>query len=202
MKRFVVFLWFTLLLHGCSDGDIIVSNFNFENSDLQTCGDIGNYVFYKQNNQVFESLSLRLGTTDSIYKLEGGKTYDLSGSNSFVNYRTYDGPLPNNYFCSSIPPSSPKVNSDYIATSGTAQIIVTFLYDTPIPRAINQESIPTPTGHNKETSNYSPGFRQTVRKNVQVILKNIVLINGDQRIIQETIDMGTIENVRTEVINP
>jgi hypothetical protein len=32
---------------------------------------------------------------------------------------------------------------------------------------------------------------------VKIVLKNLVLINGEEEIIQETLTMGTLENVET-----
>lgn len=176
MKKLLAVLLFCTLLIGCNDGDIIVKNFNFDNSDLKTCGEIGDYVFYKENVQSFESLSLKLGVMDSLYNVAETKTYVLNGTNSFVNYRKYDDRLGNNYFCSSIPPTSPRITEEYRANSGAAVFIVDFDYDREIPG---------------ET---------TIRKNVQIILKDLVLIKGDDQIIVETLNMGTIENVETVVI--
>ncbi len=193
MKRIFVILFLSLLFQACSDGDVIVTTFNFDNVALKTCGDVGNYVFYKENTEVFESLSLRLGTQDSIYKTEGTKTYELSANTNFVNYRSYDGVLGNNYFCSSIPPTSPNVEADYLAVSGTVLVIVTFKYEDPLPK----ENLGKRTN-----SEQGLQYRSTIKKDVQIILKNIVLISGDKQIIQETLDMGTIENVRTEEILP
>ena len=187
----LIFLLFTLLFQSCDDGDIIVTTFNFENVALKTCGDVGNYVFYKENSQEFESLSLRLGTTDSIYKTADTLIYDLASNINYVNYRSYNGPLGNNYFCSSIPPTSPTVEVDYLAVSGRAEIIVTFVEINPV----NKES-------DKAGLNHSQQNRGTIQKSVQVILKDVVLVSGDDQITQETLNMGRIENVRTEEINP
>ncbi len=167
MNRLFLIIFLSLFLQGCDDGDVIVTDLDFDNVALKTCGSLGNYIFYKENTEVFQSLSLRLGTSDSLYKTEGTKTYTLSGTTNFVNYRSYDGPLGNNYFCSSIPPTSPIIEADYLAVSGSAQVIVSF----------NEDETP-------------------IVKNVQIILKDLVLINGDKQIIQETLDMGIIENVQ------
>lgn len=175
MNRFYIIIILFFLLQGCNDGDVIVTDFDFENAQLKTCGNIGNYVFYKENPQIFESLSLRLGTTDSIYKTEGEKTYELGGNTNFVNYRSYDGPLGSNYFCSSIPPSSPRVEMDYLGVSGSVQVIVSFENDS---------------------------LASKLRKKVQIILRNLVLINGDNQIIEETLDMGTIEDVEVVELIP
>ncbi len=120
---------FSIFFSGCDDGDIIVTSFNFDNAQLKSCGEVGNYVFYKVNPEALESLSLKLGTTDSLYKTAGTKTYSLNGTTNFVNYRSYDGALGNDYFCSSIPPTSPKVTVDYLASSGTVEVTTIFEYD-------------------------------------------------------------------------
>jgi|26BtaG_2_1085354.scaffolds.fasta_scaffold00002_112 hypothetical protein len=168
-KLFAILLTFTFL-QSCDDGDIIVTTFNFDNVDLKTCGEVGDYVFYKVNTQSFESLSLKLGVSEDIYEEPGIKTYPLAASTNFVNYRRYDGPLQGNYFCSSIPPTSPEVIEDYRAVSGSAIVTVTF--------ELNDED---PT---------------EVFKNIQITLKDIVMIQGDEQIIIESLNMGSIENVR------
>lgn len=191
MKKFLVLLLIVPLLQSCNDGDIIVKNFDFDNIPLQTCGDVGNYVFYKENTENYESLSLQLGVRDSIYNEPAIKTYNLSSS-TFVNYRRYDGPLENNYFCSNVPPSNPNVIEEYKAVSGSAQVIVTFEY----------ESGDKPIAKTKATSNAvdsakptSKPLVETLHKNVQIILKDLVLIKGNEQIIVETLDMGTIEDI-------
>ncbi len=171
MIRFISILFFvTIFLQSCDDGDIIVTTFNFDDAALKNCGSVGDYVFYKLNPEVKESLSLKLSVTDSLYKTPGTKQYALNGTSFFMNYRNYDGPLGADYFCSSIPPTSPKVTVDYLAQSGIAYVTTTF----------------------KPVDN-------TIRKDVQITVKNVVLVSGQEQIIIETLDMGTIEGV--EVIN-
>ncbi len=167
-KLFAILLIFTFF-QSCNDGDVIVTNFNFDTVNLKSCGSLGNYVFYKENSQNFESLSLKLGVTDSIYKTAGTKTYPLDATSSFVNYRRYDGTLGNNYFCNSIPPTSPEVLEDYKAASGSAIFIVSFEY--------NEDDA------------------TQITKSVEIILKDLVLIKGNEQIIIETLIMGSIENV-------
>lgn len=165
MRKILALLLFIPMIQSCDDGDVILTNFNFENATLQSCGDVGNYVFYKVNPKVFESLSLKLGTSDSLYNKEESKTYQLNGSTNFVNYRMYDGPLGSDYFCNSIPPTSPKTVTDYRGNSGSVVTTVKFIYE-----------------NDKLT-----------KKSLQITLKDLVLINSDEQIIVETLDMGTIE---------
>jgi hypothetical protein len=288
MKRIFAFLIVPFLLQSCDDGDIIVTTFNFSDAELQTCGDVGNYVFYKVNPEAQESLSLKLGTTDSIYKLEETKTYTLNGTSNFVNYRTYDGPLGNDYFCSSVPPTSPGVTVNYLASSGQAVLTKTFIYDdndgvpfefeqegdtdgdgipdvydldddgdnVPTSRELNTEDLDDddPFTNPKDTDgDGTPDFldadddgdgvitryededqdldptndvtdvsvgpdylnpavanttvvdqyrlhKYTIAKSIQITLKNAVLVNGEDEITQETLDMGTIENVVTTTV--
>lgn len=181
MKKLLALILILPFFYSCDDGEIIVKDFNFDEVNLKACGGIGEYVFYKDNPQSFESLSLQLGVTQNLYENAGTETYNLNGTSNFVLYRRYDDAIGNNYFCSSIPPSSPKVEEEYKANSGSAVITVVFEYDRPI----NDSSLNTP----------GTSSRATLRKHVQITLKNLVLVKGQEQIIVETLDMGTIENV-------
>ncbi|WP_310991688.1 hypothetical protein [Aequorivita marina] len=287
MKRFLaLFLFATLFFQSCDDGDIIVTTFNFDDAPLKECGTVGNYVFYKLNPDAKESLSLKLAVTDSLYKEEGIAEYALNGTSFFMNYRNYDAPLGTDYFCSSIPPTTPAVTVDYLAQSGDVFVTTTFIYDdndgvpeefeadgdtdgdgipdiydadddgdnVPTIRELNNEDDDDdPTTNPKDTDGDGiPDFldndddddgvltrkedknmnldptddkteptvgadylnsaisdtyevnqyrlhEYTIKKNVQITVKDLVLISGDEQIIIESLDMGTIESV--EVIN-
>ncbi len=282
MKHFFAILLFAILLQGCNDGDIIVTTFNFDDTDLNNCGENGDYVFYKINPDNQESISLKLAVTDVLYEVEGAKTYQLNGTSILVNYRNYDGTLGSNYFCSSIPPTSPNVTVDYVAVSGTAVLTTTFVYEDNdnVPEAYEStgdtdgdglldiydfdddgDNVPTaqelniddtdddPTTNPKDTdgdgvpdfldddddgdtvitryedknmdlnptndvtdANVGPDYlnravantyevktyrehEYKIAKSVQITLKNLVLVNGEEQIIIETLDLGAIENV-------
>lgn len=168
MKKILTLLLLLPFLQSCDDGDVIVTSFNFEDATLQSCGDVGNYVFYKVNSKAFESLSLKLGVPENIYEKEEIKTYQLNGSSNFVNYRQYDGPLGSDYFCSSIPPTSPKTTSNYQGNSGSVVTTVKFIYE-----------------NDKLT-----------KKSLQITLKDVVLISSEEQIIIETLNMGTFEKAQ------
>ncbi|WP_026452003.1 hypothetical protein [Aequorivita capsosiphonis] len=287
MNKFLALFFFaSIFLQSCDDGDIIVTTFNFDDVDLQKCGTLGNYVFYKVNPEAKESLSLKLSVTDSLYKEDGVKEYPLNGTTFFMNYRNYDGALGNDYFCSSIPPTTPSVTVDYLAQSGTVIVTTTFIYDdndgvpkefefdgdtdgdgipdyydedddgdnVPTIRELNNEDddddpmtnpkdtdgdgIPdfldndddedgvltrkedanmnrdptddktdptvgadylNPAVSNSYEVNQYRLHKYTIKKNVQITVKNLVLESGEEQITIETLDMGTIESV--EVIN-
>ena len=109
------------LFSSCNDGDIIVTDFNFEASNLNNCGGPGAYVFYNINNSLFaESISLVLETSDILFLESGTVEYVLNGITYAVNYRKYDNDITDDYFCSNIPPTMPSVTIEFLGASGIA----------------------------------------------------------------------------------
>jgi len=119
-KLFFIFIIFSLLF-SCNDGEIIVTDFNFETSNLNNCGGPGAYIFYNINNSLSaESISLILETSDILFFESGTVEYVLNGNTYVVDYRKYDGDITDSYFCSNIPPTSPGVIIEYLGASGIA----------------------------------------------------------------------------------
>ena len=105
----------------CNDGDIIITDFNFEASNLNNCGGPGAYIFYNVNNSsAAESISLILETSDILFLESSIDEYILNGTTNIVNYRKYDNDVDDDYFCSIIPPTTPSVTIEYIGASGVA----------------------------------------------------------------------------------
>ncbi len=167
MKNIFLVLIFSILLQSCDDGDIIVTSFDFSEAELKFCGGPGDYVFYRINKKSQESISLKLSTSDKIFELVEDKTYILNGTTEYVNYRSYDGPIGNDYFCRSVPPTSPKVNVDYFAGSGKVDMAISYIYENEIAK----------------------------KKKFKFTLKDVVLVSGDEKITHETLEMGSIEIV-------
>ena len=117
MRKLVLLIFIPLLFQGCNDGDIIVTNFDFEDAQLQQCGDTSNVVFFKINPQVNESISLNIPTNQELFLETGTQSFNLSSTGSIVNYRGFDDSVTANYFCNLIPPTTPGVVSEYIGTS-------------------------------------------------------------------------------------
>ncbi len=46
MKKFILLIFTLLLVLSCNDGDLIVTNFDFEAAQLQQCGETGTLVFF------------------------------------------------------------------------------------------------------------------------------------------------------------
>jgi hypothetical protein len=123
MRKLVLLILIPLLFQSCNDGDIIVTNFDFEDAQLQQCGDTSNVVFFKINPQVNESISLLIPTSQELFKETGTQTFNLSSTGSIVNYRGFDDSVTSSYFCNPVPATSPGVVLEYIGTSGIANLI-------------------------------------------------------------------------------
>ena len=123
MRTRLLLIFLPVLFLGCNDGDIIVTNFDFQDAQLQQCGDDANSVFFKINPQVNESISLIIPTTQELFIESGTQSFNLSGTGSIVNYRGFDDSVSSSYFCNPIPPTSPNVILEYIGTSGMARLI-------------------------------------------------------------------------------
>lgn len=134
MRSYLYIIFLFLGLTSCNDGDIIINDFDFEDSALTSCGKAGkSKVFYKINNDnVFETISLKI-TNTAFSEVAGVLTtsteeirVSLPASNSTTDaklvYRTYDGEVSTAYFCQDIPPSSPKVDEEFLSVGGTVVI--------------------------------------------------------------------------------
>lgn len=138
MKRLFLAITLLSLMVACDDGEITVTSFDFEDSDLRFCNGTSKSVFYAINDQnVFESFSIEFDSNEldlddrgNLVPPEDGDTirFDLAGNNRAL-YRIYDSELPtgsNEYFCSVIPPSSPTVIEEWVSTGGEVIIFTEF----------------------------------------------------------------------------
>lgn len=181
------YVWSLLILLAftavsCSDGDIILTNFDFEDSALETCENNNSRVFFKRNRNSPESLALTLPNTDSLFYKTDTIQYPLNGSTAKLFYRLHDEEVPNDYFCQSIPPSFPKTEQEYVSDTGMATVFVL------VKNSNEEEGKPMNT------------YPYTLTTQVSVLLKDISLYNGDETIIKETLSLGTIGNVLSRTI--
>lgn len=177
-------LLFVLIIStiSCDDGDIIVTNFDFENSSLETCETNNSRVFFKRNNSSPESIALTLPKTDSLFYRTDTIQYILNGNTAKLFYRLHNEQVLSNYFCQSIPPSYPKTEQEYISDTGTAMVYVLV------------------KNSNEEDGNSANTYPYTLTTQVSVVLKDISLYNDDETIIKETLSLGTINNVLSRTI--
>lgn len=131
MKNVFRIVVFSFLLISCDDGDLIVTDFNFENKKLQWCEDSDTQVLFNLNNDlVHEAIAFRFSlnneTSQFLTTQEGVTTIPLSANNQII-YRVFDSQIESSYFCNAIPPVSPKVVEEYRTTSGGEVLITTSL---------------------------------------------------------------------------
>src|SRR6056297_3354656 len=112
MKKIFAALLFSFALYSCDDGDITVTNFDLEDSDLTVCEIDGKKVLWAVNNEdVYESMSLELddnALNDTLANVLTLNVSDepieinLTGDNRLV-YRIYDGEITGReYFCQGV----------------------------------------------------------------------------------------------------
>lgn len=135
MRRFLFGILSLLLLNSCDDGEIIVTNFDFEDSTIQFCEGPNKNVFYAvNNNDVFESISLEFRSSELELDDEGNLvppedeeiSFNLTGSSSTDNrivYRIFSSEVPNDYFCNVVPPREPEVIEEWISGTGATVFI-------------------------------------------------------------------------------
>jgi len=126
MKKLCILFAISILCYACNDGDIIVTNFNFEEANLDNCGGPGSYTFFNINNSASaESISLNLTTTSILFLESGVEEFQLNSSSNTVNYRKYNNDIASDYFCSNVPPLSPDVTLEFLGESGIAKLTTT-----------------------------------------------------------------------------
>ncbi|AEE20108.1 hypothetical protein JM84_2582 [Dokdonia sp. Hel_I_63] len=124
MKKLTLLLALIFFIVSCDDGDVIVTQLDFDDVELQLCenvGNVSNYVFYKTKSSTNEALALQFETDEPIFT-EVNTSYSvlLSGTDQY-SYRVFNGD-PSNYFCNAIPPTSPVVQEEFISTDGLVEI--------------------------------------------------------------------------------
>ncbi len=179
MKKVLCILLLVGFFSSCDDGEIIVTDFNFDaGSSLQFCKVSTTNVLYIINANPSESIAFTFedesfdGTfADSLsQQTQQIRNIQLSSSNPLV-YRGYASAISEDYFCSGIPPTEPAITSEYKATTGTIEVI-TSLIDTQFEDSTLVKTFLT-----------------------QAIAHDITLksTSGEDEIIKETLELGAFE---------
>ena len=127
MNRFFLKLIFSLVMISfiaCDDGDVVVSNFNFdEDTALDLCGANDNKVLFTIENETDEAISFKFSGTDFDGTFDGlsapeSISIDLNNTNK-LNYRILNASaIGEQYFCQDVPPSKPTVDQEFVSTTG------------------------------------------------------------------------------------
>lgn len=126
MKRYLLLLVTTLFFLSCDDGDIIVSDFNFDSdSPLNICElelARGNqkvlYIITETNEAI--SFKFNQNILENIENIIIPEEFSIPINNSNrVNYRRLSADVNgSDYFCQAIPPSQPNVIEEFVSTTG------------------------------------------------------------------------------------
>ena len=107
MKKLILLI-LAFSLFSCNDGDFEVPVFEFTEG-ISSCGE---YVLFKKNSDATEVLVLSISDSQ-LGVTEGDKTINISPEN--LIYRIFDEAISDNYFCVTIPPTTPIVLKDISA---------------------------------------------------------------------------------------
>jgi hypothetical protein len=173
MRNFFLSLVIVFGFSACNDGDVIITTFDFESIELNVCGDVGDYVFFKINNTNLEALSFQLRTQDSILSVQDTLMYNIDATTNVVNYRTFRSSIPPSYFCSSIPPLVPEVKQNFSSTQGTAKV------------ATRIDTSYTTNAGIQDT---------TIVRTLSIRFTNLRLESANETITQESLNFGILEN--------
>lgn len=127
MKKIASILLFAFLLNGCDDGDLSVDIINFQDTTTFNCPTdetITNTLLFKLK----EKESLLMYVPKNIFAGQPNTVpqfYDIDLTTKRVIYRAYNGKIEQNDICAVIPPATPTVIEEWIATSGLISVLTT-----------------------------------------------------------------------------
>ncbi|MDP5101323.1 MAG: hypothetical protein NWQ09_08350, partial [Nonlabens sp.] len=122
MKK-ILFILVAVIVAGCDDGDIIFEDLSFTNVAVAACEPVegaasNSYVFYKLDRTNNESISLELTVPDDLINTNGiYGSYTLNATNK-IEYRKFNGQPPMDYYCNSVPVTTPGVTELYSSRNG------------------------------------------------------------------------------------
>ena len=122
MKKLLGLVLGMLLLHGCDDGDLTVDNIDFSTVTASSCGNI----IYKINGSEVLILNIPQAGFETAFfneptSIDAPRFIPVNTVNRII-YRGYNGNVSPNSFCTPIPPASPVVVEEWIATDGSIEV--------------------------------------------------------------------------------
>jgi len=120
------FIPIIILFFACDDGDLQIETLDFNTVDIQMCSTVAitqNTILFKLNSD--EALILNIAP--NTLKNEAG-TIEIAitaTSTSKLIYRLFSAAATKNYFCDAVPPVSPSVINEIIASKGNVIITTT-----------------------------------------------------------------------------
>ncbi len=176
MKRVLCGLIIALLFNSCDDGNLSQEVISFDTVTTQSCST--NNIIYKIKEQ--EALLIQIPSsafTDEPSAIGTPSVIDINSTNRVV-YRFYNGSIPSNMFCETIPPSSPSVSDEWVAIAGKIQITTTAI----------------------KTTNATTGQTSITGYNHSIVLKNITFAKQNGTQVYETFVFGDYNRSITPIV--
>lgn len=118
MFRYILLLFIVVFTLSCDDGDLKVSNFNFDTASIQFC----NNVLYKINKEEMVLLDIPATTFVNAVTPENAPILlNINGTNRLI-YRLYNTTQTAASFCTTIPPANIAVADEWIAQQGVDKL--------------------------------------------------------------------------------
>jgi len=173
MKKYASLLLFALMLNGCDDGDLTIDTIDFEQvATSQGCSET-NELIYKLKGQEALLIQVPLETfSTEPSPLDAPYTFNIDNSNYRVVYRAYSGAIATTNICSAIPPTTPNVTEEWIATSGVMEITTKPVY----------------------TTNETTGSTRITAYNHNIVFRNITFQKPSGPQTQETFTFGDFKS--------
>jgi len=166
MKRAFYGLIIALVFNSCDDGNLTQEVISFDTVTTQSCST--NNIIYKIKGQ--EALLIQIPSssfTNEPTAVGSPTIIDINSTNRVV-YRFYNGTISSSMFCETIPPSSPTVTDEWIATAGKIQISTTAI----------------------KTTNATTGKTSITGYNHNIVFKNITFAKQNGTQVYETFAFG------------
>ena len=166
MKRAFYSLIIALVFNSCDDGNLTQEVISFDTVTTQSCST--NNIIYKIKGQ--EALLIQIPSssfTNEPTAVGSPTIIDINSTNRVV-YRFYNGTISSSMFCETIPPSSPTVTDEWIATAGKIQISTTAI----------------------KTTNATTGKTSITGYNHNIVFKNITFAKQNGTQVYETFAFG------------
>lgn len=126
MKRYLAFIFLSLSLLGCDDGDLTEVNYDFNENAAIACGENqNNFFIYKTTENRVAILKLNSNNFKNLVNEDNPITLNIDGSVNQLIFRTFSDNVTSSTICSTIPPALPIVTEENVALGGEMTIITT-----------------------------------------------------------------------------
>ncbi len=145
MNKVLSIFMITMLLIGCSEGDVITTDVNFV-ATPEDCFNENDFVIYKIDTEANQAISLNFTSTsfelNRVPAENASEEITLNGTSNVLIYRKFDSQITGEeYFCSSIPPANVLVTQELISANGVATISYTPINENTFTRTITLSNI-------------------------------------------------------------